>query len=334
MQKIKILLTKHFFTEDIKYMENRLGNDFVFIDTRDYTEKGLLSVAKEANVFLGPFVSEELLTNAEKLKLIQIPWTGVDKLNYEVLSKFNIPICNSHSNSRCVAEYAFAMLMSLIKKIPYHDRLLREGNWNRPQEGIIQECNSYSNTLFNKTVAFLGYGKIAKKVSEYLKPFNCNIIAVTNYGNKKYYQELSFKGTPDDIDYVLSKADFVFITLPYTQFTKDLVNKDKIEKMKNTAYLINISRGAIVNEHSLYEALRTKRILGAAIDVWYKYPAKGATQLPSRYPFQELPNIVMSSHRAGFLLGELPHLDDAIENIKRLAKGMELINRIDITRKY
>jgi phosphoglycerate dehydrogenase-like enzyme len=316
-------------------MKNELGSSCNFIDTEDYTEAGLLNAAKDADIFLGSFVTENLIKTAKDLKLIQIPWTGVENLNYEVLSRFNIPVCNSHSNSRCVGEYAFSMLMSLIKKIPYHDRLMRGGNWNRPQKNVVPEYDNFSDTLHGKTVAFLGYGEIARKIVEYLKPFNCKILAIANYDNHKKFEELEFKGTPDDLEYVLSEADIVFVTLPYTESTRNLIDSDRIDKMKSTSYIVNIARGAIVNEMALYNALKEKRIAGAAIDVWYKNAGEGLNELPSdNFPFHELSNIVISPHRAGFSMEKLPHLDDAIENIKRLSAGIELINKINISKKY
>ncbi|MBN2770556.1 MAG: hypothetical protein JXR90_07665 [Spirochaetes bacterium] len=333
MSKIKVLLTKKYFNSDKNYINDKVGDIAELIDTNDYSEQGLLKEAENADVLFGSFVTENLLRHASNLKLIQIPWTGVDNLNYEVLRKFSFPVCNSHSNSQAVAEHAIALLLSLIKKIPYHDRLLRQGDWNRPKIDKEPEYDNFSDSLQDKTVVFIGYGSIAKKIAGFLDPFKCKLIAIDESQNE--YKELTNKMKPENIDEALKIADIVFVTVPFTEKTKDLINETKISLLKPSSYLINISRGSIVNEKALFEALKNKIIAGAGIDVWYNYPKdSNPTHPSSNYPFYELPNIVMSPHRAGFIKGELPHLDDATENIIRLHQGRELINKINLENKY
>jgi lactate dehydrogenase-like 2-hydroxyacid dehydrogenase len=116
---------------------------------------------------------------AKKLKLIQVPWTGVDRLDFELLKKFrDVIICNSHSNCLAVAEYAVALLFDLVKKISYHDQLLRDGNWNRPSEAHEVNYNIFSSYVSNKKVGILGYGNIGKKIKKILNGFDCSFYIV------------------------------------------------------------------------------------------------------------------------------------------------------------
>jgi len=306
MNKLKVLLTKKYFDSDKKYINDKVGDIAELIDTNDYSEQGLKKEAQNADILFGSFVTENLLRDTPNLKLIQIPWTGVDNLNYEVLRKFSFPVCNSHSNSQAVAEHAFALLMSLIKKIPYHDKLMRQGEWNRPKIGKEPECDNFSDSLQNKTVAFIGYGNIAKKIAAFLTPFKCELIAIDESQNE--YKELSIKFNSDEINEALKIADIVFVTVPFTEKTNDLLNETRISLLKPTSYLINISRGSIVNEKALFEALKNKRIAGAGIDVWYNYPKDSNPTSPSsNYPFHELANLIeLVSSRMSYRTSMMP----------------------------
>lgn len=331
--KLKVLLTKLYFDSDKHYINNLVSDIADLVDTKDYSETGLLKEIEKVDVLFGSFVSDKLLANAKNLKLIQIPWTGVDNLNYELLRKYNIPVCNSHSNSEAVAEHAFSLLLSLLKKIPYHDKLMRQGDWNRPKKDILSVYDNFSDKLQGKSVLFIGYGSIAKKIAHYLLPFNCEISAVDESDNM--HQELRSVYKPSELDIAINKHDIIFVTVPYTEKTNNLLDESRFSKFRSTSYLINISRGNIVNGKALYEALLNNQIAGAAVDVWYNYPKADQLTYPSLdFPFHELNNLIMSPHRAGFIKGELPHLDDAIENIKRLYDGKALINLIDLNKKY
>jgi phosphoglycerate dehydrogenase-like enzyme len=139
-----------------------------------------------------------------------------------------------------------------------------------------------------------------------------------------------------DLNDLLAEADILVIALPLTRRTRGLIDAKAIGGMKPGSFLVNISRGEVVDEAALYEALAGKRLGGAAIDTWYRYPtAESPEVLPSqRFPFEKLDNLVMSPHRAGFSEGELPHLADAAENLNRLAAGRPLINQIDLEAQY
>ena len=134
--------------------------------------------------------------------------------------------------------------------------------------------------------------------------------------------------TPDELvglDELLLRSDAVFVTLPLTPRTRDLISFKQFDLMKKSAYLINVARGPIVNQEALYNALKNFRIAGAAIDVWYDDPS---------FPFHGLDNIVLSSYRAGYVRNDSPHLWDTVKNLKLFAEGEEPINAIDIEKGY
>jgi len=138
--------------------------------------------------------------------------------------------------------------------------------------------------------------------------------------------------TLDAIDDILGEADFVAITLPLANETRALFNADRFDRMKPSAYLINVARGEIVDEQALFDALSQRRIAGAALDVWYRYPNAAGPTMPSALPFHELANVIMTPHASGWTEGMLEARARVIaENIERTARGERPLHAIEQT---
>lgn len=331
---MKVLLTKPFFEQDINYLKSRLVPQIEIIAPPSYDEETLIEYAADADVFLGSTLTENLLRNAKKLSFVQVPWTGVDNLNFELIDKYNTVVCNSHSNAGIVAEHAIALMFDAAKKLTYHDKLFREGIWNRPSKEKTPYRSPFSTKIFKSNVGILGYGAIGKKIAQYLKGFECTITAYNTSGTGES-DEVRFSKISDS-DNSLSSHDFIFISMALTPDTKGLINNRLLNKLKRTAVLINISRGEIIKEDNLFQFLKSHPEFTACLDTWYQYPTP---QLPKIHPsktnaFHTLDNLIMSPHRAGMISGELPHLDDAVENLNRHFQGEELINVISFKNRY
>jgi phosphoglycerate dehydrogenase-like enzyme len=336
MKKIKILLTRELSPVEIDYINKNLDENYILILPEKYTEEELLKNVEDADILLGDTITKSILDKGTKVKLIQVPWAGVERLDFDVLSDYNIPVCNSHSNALCVAEYGVGLLLSIAKKIPYHDKLLREGNWNRnynkENDGRLSPYSSY---ITNKTVGFIGYGNIAKNMAKLMRGFNCKYMAIVS-NRERQYEELDFVGDVEDLDYVLSNSDYVVVAAALTKETRGMLNINNLTKMKKTGYIINISRGKIIDEESLYYVLENKLIAGAAIDTWYNYPmnSKEVTYPSKKFDFHKLDNIIISPHRAAQIIGEVPYLDDAIYNINEFSKNRNYINKLNLDKGY
>ena len=332
MDRVRVLLTKQYFETDISYLRSNLAENIELVQPARFTSQDIALAARDdVHVLLGDHISRETLDNARELRLIQIPWTGVDRLDFGLLNQYSIAVCNSHSNAGVVAEYAVGLMMAVVKSIPFHDKQLRQGKWMRPRRNAPDSFLP-PYLIAGKTIGFLGYGAVARKIAQLLSGFEVSFVAVDAHPAVEPPEPLRFLGAPDEAAHVMAQADIVFIAVPLTAKTAGMVNAELLKMMKPSAYLINTSRGEVVNESDLYDALKERRIAGAAIDTWFAYPTETCPDtLPSKYPFHELDNVVMSPHRAGFAGGLLPHLDDAIENINRLATGRPLINRVDLT---
>lgn len=334
---MKVLLTKNLFPDDIKYIQDRLPNGIELIFPKGYSESELIDSVGEVDVLLGGFFSRELLKHAKKLKFAQIPWTGVDNLDFDLLGEFQTVVCNSHSNSEIVAEYAVAMMFDAAKKLTYHDRELRKGNWNRISPGVQNRVSPFSRKITNSNIGLIGFGAIGQHIYKMLQGFSCNFVSFTRSGviPKEFRQQIKSFQITEFINEA-KELDFVFLAIPLTLETKGLIREEYFNAMSDKCIFINISRGQILNPEHFYKALAENKIGGAAIDTWYNYPtATSPVVLPSvDYPFHKLDNLILSPHRAGYVDTGFPHLDDAIDNLKGAFRGEKLKNVISLNTKY
>lgn len=334
---MKVLVTKKMMSQDIAYLKDRLHSDIELLLPESYDETTLIENVSEAEVLLGGFFSEELLSHAKKLKFVQIPWTGVDNLDFELLRMHNVTVCNSHSNSEVVAEHAIAMMMDAVKKISYHDREMRQGNWNRLFSNIPNDISPFSKKLTGSKIGIIGFGAIGQHIVNMLMGFRCSFQIFTNSGEVS--REFNGKVEAFQITDFLEKAkdlDVVFVAIPLTKETENMIDSHYFNAMAEHSILINISRGQVLNPEHLFYALINKKIGSAAIDTWYNYPTQSnPTVFPSvEFPFHELQNIILSPHRAGYVDSGFPHLDDAIENLHRFIQGESLKNIISLIKTY
>ncbi len=262
---------------------------------RDLNDEEKEIALKTADIIIGGRMTDEQIVKTTNLKMHQTFGTGVDRHNLELIKEKNILLCNNHSHSIIIAEYAFSMLNAASKELYSNDKLLREGNWDYSKFPSV--------TMFNKTLLFLGYGKIAQHVKKMCAPFNMKFIAVKRTLDLED-NDVEIFLTEDKLE-AIRIADFILNSLPKTKNTIDFVDEEEFSVMKKSAIIINVGRGNTINEKAMYNALKENKIKGAAIDVWYNYP-KGRDPferdsepvIPSEYPFQGLDNIIMTAHRA------------------------------------
>jgi phosphoglycerate dehydrogenase-like enzyme len=335
MSDLKIVFNQKRKFEEQTYIRSKLGKGYNIYFPKSNSEDEIVEELSDADVLVGVNITRRMLEEGKDLKIIQIPHAGVEGLDFELIKQYNIPVYNTHSNALSVAELAVGLILGIAKKIPYHDKLFRTGNWNSSASNDSWEEQSISSSyVSNKTISFIGYGNIGKKIAELLSGFNCKYMAIVN-NKKREYKELDFVGDINDLEYVLKSVDYLVVAAPLTKKTRGMLNKSNLVFMKNSAYIINISRGKVIDEESLYYMLSNNLIRGAALDAWYNYPKDKEDIYPSkRYEFHKLNNLIMSPHRADAIYGEEPHIDDAIRNIIALKEGLDLINKVDLEEGY
>lgn len=334
---MNVLMTKKFMPSDIEYLKDGLSEGISLLEPDEYSEAAVVAKIPESQVLLGGMLTEPVVEASGDIKLFQIPWTGVDNIDFTLLAKHAIDcVCNSHSNGSVVAEHALALYFSVAKKIHYHDAQLRNGNWNRVSPDG-NEVSPFSRSLQFQKVVFVGYGAVNQSVHKLLSGFEPQVTIVNRSGELKHDTNATEVHSFDRIVHALEDANVVFVAVPLTSETKGLVNTEFFNALNQQTILINVARGTVIEEEALYNALSGEHIYGAGIDTWYNYPKPGEslnTQPSNEFSFNKLNNLVMSPHRAGYVDSGFPHLDDAIKNINNLYKNKPLINQISVEHRY
>jgi phosphoglycerate dehydrogenase-like enzyme len=239
----------------------------------------------------------ELIAACTALKALVIPWAGLPGNAARLLAgRPEIAVHNLHHNAGVTAESAFALLLAAAKRVVPMDRAIRVGDWReRYEPGAF-------TILEGQTLLIAGYGAIGQRLCRMARGFGMKVIAIRRRKSEPVDIEPDEVHGPDALRDVLPRADAVIVVVPGTPQTEGMFGAAELALMKPTALFVNVGRGSVVDERALYEALRDQRIRAAAIDVWWRYPENYGTRVgapPSAYPFYDLPNVVLSPHRAG-----------------------------------
>jgi phosphoglycerate dehydrogenase-like enzyme len=259
---------------------------------------------------------------ATHLKLVQLPGAGTDEIDFSLIPK-STAVCNCFEHEIGISEYVLAGMLEWTIRIRDLDPQFRGGSW-----AGSYLCGPRHGELFGKTVGIVGYGRIGREVARRAKAFGMNILACT----RTPQQNDEFVETVWDMQRfseLLGGSDFVVVTPPLNEQTRGLFDESALRRMRPSAVIINVARGTIVDEAALYHALKEKRIAGAIIDVWYRYPPQGEPNgpRPSSFPFEELHNVIMTPHVSAWTDALLPRRNQAVAaNMNRLARGEPLIN--------
>jgi len=306
----------------------------IFLD--DVSEETLLKHAPKADILVGWRPSRELLDTATNFRLFINPGVGVQHhidIFREISKTRNVTLINGHGNTYFTAQHTVAMLLTLTNKIIPHHNWMNEGLWRRG--------DSYAKSIpmRDRKIGLLGYGAVNQKVHKFLSGFIVEFLVLkrTWNGNKEFPTPVK-QFLPEDIDVFLKETDVLIVAVPQTEETIGMIGEKELKLLGPEGFLVNVSRGIVIDEEALYNALANKTISGAAIDVWYEYkpePDEEGHKFPTRFPFHELDNVVLSPHRGASPMDDLKRWDEVIENIRRLAEGRdEFINVVELDRAY
>lgn len=249
----------------------------------------LLDNIEEYDLLITQFapVGKEVIDRANNLKFIGVLRAGIENVNKKYAEEKGITVFNTMGRSNTsVSEFTVGLILSEIRNIARANENLKKGIWekNFPNGVLAPEIK-------NSTVGIIGYGAIGKKVANLLRPFGGKIIFYDGY----------FEGNSPDIqvslDELLKESDIVTMHYRLTPETKNMINKEQFDKMKSNAVVINCARSGLINEKDLIEALKNKKIAGAAVDVFDQEP------LPEDHPYLQLNNITITPHIAGSTIG-------------------------------
>jgi D-3-phosphoglycerate dehydrogenase len=226
-------------------------------------------------------ITKDLIQRADKCKIIARVGVGLDNIDQDAAKEKNIRVINAVEGAmNAVAELVIGFMLSLAREIPRADREVRNGNW------IKKEL--MGSELRGKYLGIVGLGNIGKRLGRLAKSFNMNIIGFDVMPiDEEFSKEVGLMKA--DLGTLLASADYVSLHVPLLDSTKHMINAEKIAIMKNTSRVINTSRGGVIDEEALYDALKNGDLGGAALDVFEVEPA-------TSNKLRELPNFISTPH--------------------------------------
>lgn len=279
-------------------------------------EDELCRLISDADIVVGDFtfqvqLNEKVLSHAKKCKLIQQPSVGYQHIDVEAAQKLGLRVANTAgANVNAVAEHTVMSVLALMKNLLKHHHETQKGNWTPPLA-----IESYE--LQGKNFCIMGMGRIGKEVAKRARVFDVNIFYYDKYRLKED-DEKALGITYLEPDELLKKADVLTLHLPLTKETRHFINKDTLVKIKSSSVLVNVSRGDIVDEQALSDALKANKLFGAAIDVFKDEPPKPDS------PLLSAPRILLSPHAAGVTVESRMRIMQLVAaNMSRVLHGEE-----------
>jgi D-3-phosphoglycerate dehydrogenase / 2-oxoglutarate reductase len=238
----------------------------------------------DAHIAGGETISAEIIAACPKLRAIARTGVGYDAVDVEAASRRKIPVTiTPGANQDAVAEHVFALLLALAKDVTMHDRALHSGRWSR---------TPLPRPIRGKAIGIVGLGRIGRAVATRAVAFGMKVLAFEPVGDREAFT--SKHGIERvEFDELLERSDVVSLHLPLVEATRGLFDRSVFARMKPGALLINTSRGGLIAEPDLIEALRSGQLAGAGLDVFDREPP------PSDHPLWALTNVVLTPHMAG-----------------------------------
>lgn len=265
---------------------------------------------------------------APRLRLIQLPGAGTDDIAFDAVPP-GASVCNAYEHEIGISEYVLAAMLEWRIRIHRMDAELRTGRWWGSWLGGPAATHG---EVFGRTLGIVGYGRIGREVARRAHAFGMRVIAVSRTPKPADEWTERVAGM-NRFHELLGESDFVLSALPLDDRSRGLFDAAAFSAMRRDAVLINVGRGPTVDEQALFEACRDRRIGGAVIDTWYDYPPQSGhavpTRQPSRLPFHELDNVVMTAHASAWTDALLERRCRIMAgNLDRLARGEPLVNLV------
>lgn len=318
MSTLLVTITVTPAQRDVIEAELPPGLDCVYLDDVGSERRETVIRQADALLTLRPHqeLSEEEFTVLGPDQVIQTVSAGVDHLQLGWLPDGLVLQSNAGAHASPIAEHVLAMYLALSKRLCIEHRKLSAGEFDqfRPNRRVD-----------GSTCGIFGFGGIGQAVAQLLRSVGVSIYAINRHGEADAPAE--FLGTPDDLEYVLRRVDGLVITAPLTSETRGIIDREKLRWLADDALLINVARGALIDQHDLYHHLRDNPEFQAGIDVWWTEPTRhGAFEIA--YPFFDLPNLVGSPHNAA-QVPEKTSLKQAAQRIVETLTTGEYTNVVD-----
>ncbi len=283
------------------------------VNSQDLAEKIGRSYAVRVIVSEYVPVNDEVLKRAPALKGVIAYGAGYDHIDVEAMRRKGVMVCNCRGqNAQAVAELTFGLLLCLLRKIYRTDPWIRAGKWEKAGRALPEWVSG--RELWRKTLGVIGLGQIGVRVARIAKGFDMRVIGYDPVMNPDHYGRLGVE--PAALAELISRSDVATLHLPLTPETEGMIDSRMLARAKPGMILVNTSRGRVVDEEALVDALQTGRIGGAALDVFAVEP------LPSGHPLTAMDNVVLSPHMGAMTREAGDRLSDAVAHqVKAILEG-------------
>jgi phosphoglycerate dehydrogenase-like enzyme len=291
-----------------------LGDDARLVCTYELDDAGRTRALRNADALLAWDLAEEIpagaLQEAARLRFVQLLSAGVDAVDFSPLPDRLTVASNAGAYAGAMSEHVLAMTLSLAKRLPQRHAALAAGRYDKWVPSLV---------LDGAICAILGFGGVGTATARLMRAFGARVYAVNRTGRTS--EPVEFVGTLADLDQVLPAADVLVVSLPLTLTTRGLLGARELSLMKPAAIVVNVARGAIIDQRALYEHLSTHPQFSAGIDTWWDEPA-GERPFRIDYPFFSLPNVLGSPHNSSIVPGTmLAAARLAAQNVRRYLRG-------------
>ena len=319
-QKPKILIVAPYMDQQAAY--NRLseagfsvvqGRLYEKFRAQAYSEEELIPLCKDVEAIMGSNrerLTRPVLEAAQRLKLVVYPFTGVDRVDIVAATQLGILVCNSTSKEIVagMAEATIGLILTLAKRIKHSENILRGGQWGGGEDR--------GDLILGKTIGLIGLGRIGGAVASLFGSWGVRILAYDPYVDPAVPKNLDVEMVK--MDTLLQEADFVSIHVVLTPETTNLLGEREFQKMKPTSYVINTSRGEVIDENALARAVEEGWINGCALDSFWNEP------LPSDSKLRQLDHerVILTPHKIGHTkAASIGNHQLAIESILKGLRG-------------
>lgn len=287
------------------------------------------SMLPGTDVLLSQAFTKEMAQKADSLKLIQSVGAGFENIDLNVVPP-GCQVAIVYDHERAIAEWIVMAMIALNRELLKADPALRQGNWE-----LSYFRTEFPPELAEQTLGIIGLGRIGRQTAASAHGLGMRVITATRTvpaAEEIHQLDIELALGMNGLNQVLSESDFVLLSLPLTGTSKDLIGASELALMKPTAHLINVGRAGLVEEGALFNALKEKRIKGAALDVWYHEPQNvNDNPMPADYAFWELDNVLMTPHLSSMTTGMIQRrFESCARNIDCFARGTPLQNVVHV----
>jgi phosphoglycerate dehydrogenase-like enzyme len=290
------------------------------------TPEDLLVELHDAEIAVGSTLPPDQLARATQLKWVHSPAAAVHQFMVPDFMASPAQLTNGRAVfGATVGEHVIALVLALARQLPACARFQAQRVWGQQ---LLWNADVRPRAIAGATLGLVGLGAIGSAVAQRAKALGMKVIAVRQRPEIAAENVAAVYG-PLEIEQLLGESDFVVLAAPVTPASRKLIDDRRLAKMKPTAFLINVGRGALVDEVGLAKALQANKIAGAALDVFEQEP------LPTDSPLWELGNLLITPHCAGFIenLWER-HVEEIAANLRRYLAGQPLVGLVDKARGY